>query len=195
MSINAATAEIVYEDYTDEAMIPDIQRLVSKDLSEPYSVFTYRYFLHNCPRFCICAYAMENGCREMMATIVCKLEGEGDEMQGYMAMLAVDQAYRQRGIGRQLVVMVIDRMIQDGCREVMLETEASNLGALSLYTKLGFAKDEKMAKYYLNGGDAYRLKLWISEERARQTSRTEKTLINEPVTNSVIVENTHTHFP
>eukprot|EP00601_Ochromonadales_sp_CCMP2298_P002713 CAMPEP_0173188090 /NCGR_PEP_ID=MMETSP1141-20130122/11072_1 /TAXON_ID=483371 /ORGANISM="non described non described, Strain CCMP2298" /LENGTH=160 /DNA_ID=CAMNT_0014112001 /DNA_START=137 /DNA_END=616 /DNA_ORIENTATION=+ len=160
MSINAATAEIVYEDYTDEAMIPDIQRLVSKDLSEPYSVFTYRYFLHNCPRFCICAYAMENGCREMMATIVCKLEGEGDEMQGYMAMLAVDQAYRQRGIGRQLVVMVIDRMIQDGCREVMLETEASNLGALSLYTKLGFAKDEKMAKYYLNGGDAYRLKLW-----------------------------------
>ena len=41
--------------------------------------------------------------------------------------------------------------------------KASNLGALSLYTKLGFVKEEKMAKYYLNGGDAYRLKLWIDK--------------------------------
>ena len=30
--------------------------------------------------------------------------------------------------------------------------------------KLGFVKDEKMAKYYLNGGDAFRLKLWINNE-------------------------------
>jgi hypothetical protein len=82
MSINPATAEIQYIDYTDEAMMPDIQRLVSKDLSEPYSVFTYRYFLHNCPRYCICAYAIgDDGVREMMATIVCKLEGEGEAMQ------------------------------------------------------------------------------------------------------------------
>jgi len=25
-------------------------------------------------------------------------------------------------------------------------------------------KEEKMTKYYLNGGDAYRLKLWIDKE-------------------------------
>ena len=29
--------------------------------------------------------------------------------------------------------------------------------------KLGFVKEEKMSKYYLNGGDAYRLKLWIDK--------------------------------
>jgi hypothetical protein len=29
--------------------------MVDKDLSEPYSVFTYRYFLHNWPGLCICA--------------------------------------------------------------------------------------------------------------------------------------------
>jgi peptide alpha-N-acetyltransferase len=30
--------------------------LIVKDLSEPYSVFTYRYFVHNWPRLCWLAY-------------------------------------------------------------------------------------------------------------------------------------------
>lgn len=29
---------------------------------------------------------------------------------------------------------------------------------------MGFVKEEKMVKYYLNGGDAYRLKLWIDKD-------------------------------
>mmetsp|Transcript_25194 Transcript_25194/g.41982 ORF Transcript_25194/g.41982 Transcript_25194/m.41982 type:complete len:202 (+) Transcript_25194:38-643(+) len=165
--VNGPESNIIFVDYKDESMLPDIQRLVSKDLSEPYSVFTYRYFVHNCPRFCICAYDLAaNGEKTMIATIVCKLEGEGEAMEGYMAMLAVDKEYRKKGIGRKLSTMVIDRMIEDGCRLVTLETEASNKGALSLYMKLGFVKEEKMVKYYLNSGDAYRLKLWISEEMA-----------------------------
>lgn len=52
-------------------------------------------------------------------------------------------------------------------------TQASNLGALSLYTKLGFVKDEKMSKYYLNNGDAYRLKLWIDKEAPNKSSKVE----------------------
>lgn len=39
--------------------------------------------------------------------------------------------------------------------------QASNLGALNLYAKFGFVKEELMAKYYLNSGNAFRLKLWI----------------------------------
>lgn len=122
------SGDIVYEDYTDESMMPDIQRLVTRDLSEPYSIYTYRFFLHNWPRYCICAYAVDpadSGKRTMIATVVCKMEGEGDVMQGYMAMLAVDQDYRKRGIAKTLVTMVIDRMVEDGCREVMLEAEVS----------------------------------------------------------------------
>jgi len=114
-------------------MMADIQRLVTKDLSEPYSVFTYRYFLHNGPRFCICAYSRKDddpATQVMIATIVCKLEGEGDQMQGYMAMLAVDQDYRKRGIAQKLVTMVIDRMVEDGCKEVMLETEVCRVAAV-----------------------------------------------------------------
>lgn len=33
-----------------------------------------------------------------------------------------------------------------------MNMKSTNLGALNLYEKLGFARDEKLARYYLNGG-------------------------------------------
>ena len=40
---------IEFIDYKDERHLPDLTSLITKDLSEPYSVYTYRYFLHNWP--------------------------------------------------------------------------------------------------------------------------------------------------
>ena len=122
--------DIEYISYTDESMLKDVQKLVSKDLSEPYSVFTYRYFLHNWPFLCICAYITENettssdDMKKLIGTIVCKLEGgENNNQSGYIAMLAVDVNYRKQGIGMKLVNAGIEKMISMGCREVVLETE------------------------------------------------------------------------
>ena len=42
-----------YEVYESELQMPDIMRLIQKDLSEPYSVYTYRYFIHNWPHLCL----------------------------------------------------------------------------------------------------------------------------------------------
>lgn len=78
-------------------------------------------------------------------------------------MVAVHQDYRKRGIGTQLVKNVIDAMIEKGCDEVVLETEVTNKGALALYRKLGFVRDKRMQQYYLNGGDAFRLKLFLEK--------------------------------
>jgi len=36
----------------------------------------------------------------------------------------------------------------------VLETEATNAAALRLYEKLGFVRDKRLPKYYLNGNDA-----------------------------------------
>ena len=117
---------IEYRDYTDETMINDIQYLVTKDLSEPYSIFTYRYFLHAWPSLCICAYVKdENGKDKMIATVVCKLDENENTKVGYIGMVAVDKASRKQGIGRKLAKMGIGRMINLGCREIMLETEVN----------------------------------------------------------------------
>ena len=58
----------------------------------------------------------------------------------------------------------VERMRALGCQEVALETEASNAAALGLYERLGFAREERLLRYYLNGGDAFRLKLWLAPE-------------------------------
>ena len=44
-----AAADLRYEQYdgTKEAdFLPAIRQLISKDLSEPYSIYVYRYFLY-----------------------------------------------------------------------------------------------------------------------------------------------------
>lgn len=151
--------EIYYRDYTDESLLPGINKLASADLSEPYSVFTYRYFLHQWPELCICVY---NSTQEMIGTIVGKAEADYEgTSKGYIAMLAVSNEYRKRGIGQRLVKMIIERMATMGCEEIVLETELTNVKALRLYERMGFMRVELLGRYYLNGGDAYRLKFFI----------------------------------
>jgi hypothetical protein len=43
---------IDYVQYKDETQMPLIMNLITKDLSEPYSIYTYRYFIHNWPGLC-----------------------------------------------------------------------------------------------------------------------------------------------
>ena len=50
-------------------------------------------------------------------------------------------------------------MKEDGCDEVVLETEVTNKGSLALYERLGFIKDKRLCRYYLNGVDAFRYNL------------------------------------
>mmetsp|Transcript_18332 Transcript_18332/g.52921 ORF Transcript_18332/g.52921 Transcript_18332/m.52921 type:complete len:143 (+) Transcript_18332:312-740(+) len=84
------------------------------------------------------------------------------KLSGYMAMLAVDTSYRHKGIGTALVRRVVRRMRRKGCSSVTLETEVSNKAAMRLYEeRLGFIREELLVRYYLNWGDAYRLRLWF----------------------------------
>lgn len=39
-------SEIVYRQYVGESDLPHIMALVQNELSEPYVIYTYRYFLH-----------------------------------------------------------------------------------------------------------------------------------------------------
>lgn len=168
---------VTYDLYKGEEELMEIVQLIEKDLSEPYSVFTYRYFLYNWPELCIIA-RLHN---KLIGVIVCRKErfdsddlrfhsdgtGENENLntkhfRGYIAMLAVDKRHRKQGIGSTLVTKAIECMEKEGCEEIFLETEVSNKSAIYLYEKLGFVRDERLVRYYLNGGDAFRLKLWLA---------------------------------
>ena len=86
-----ASGDISYVQYESELQMPDIMKLIQKDLSEPYSIYTYRYFIHNWPHLCFLAMC-DDRC---VGAIVCKLDYHKKiSKRGYIAMLAVDQNYR-----------------------------------------------------------------------------------------------------
>ena len=62
---------------------------------------------------------------------------------------------------KSLQIFVMQAMIVDMADEVVLETEVTNQAALQLYQRLGFVRDKRLFRYYLNGVDALRLKLWL----------------------------------
>lgn len=106
---------VSYAVYENELQMPDIMKLIQKDLSEPYSIYTYRYFIHNWPH--LCYMARVNG--ECVGAIVCKLDFHKKVVKrGYIAMLAVDSCHRKRKIGSTLVKRAIDAMIAEDADEV-----------------------------------------------------------------------------
>ena len=116
--------------------------------------------------------------RRPIGCVVCKIDIDEDDTEqitskslqenldktltGYIGMLAVEKPYRKSGIGTALVHHAISRMKDMGCTSVRLETEVSNKSAMRLYEdRFGFVREELLVKYYLNWGDAYRLRLWL----------------------------------
>ena len=60
--------------------------------------------------------------------------------------IAVDPAYRRRGIGKRL----LDHELAGRCCEWFLEVRASNLAAIRLYESLGFQTAGRRQDYYLD---------------------------------------------
>lgn len=44
---------IIIEPYKDETQMDEIMQVIKNDLSEPYSIYTYRYFIHNWLNLCL----------------------------------------------------------------------------------------------------------------------------------------------
>ncbi|KAL2423259.1 N-alpha-acetyltransferase 30 [Exophiala dermatitidis] len=143
--------------------LPQIRELISKDLSEPYSIYVYRYFLYQWAELCFMAVDTTDN-NKLAGVVICKLEPHrGGPLRGYIAMLATKDKFRGKGIATTLVSKAIDLMIEKDADEIALETEETNTAAMKLYERLGFLRSKKLHRYYLNGNSAYRLLLYLKE--------------------------------
>lgn len=137
--------------------MPSLISLIESELSEPYIVYTYRYFVNQWPNLCFLAYtprATPPSQREAVGVIVCKLDRhlKGSRlMRGYIAMISVRSDWRGRGLAKRLVCEALREMVARGAQEVVLETEADNEAALGLYERLGFIREKRLHRFYLNG--------------------------------------------
>ncbi|KAF4254724.1 N-alpha-acetyltransferase 30 [Aspergillus fumigatus] len=153
-----------YDGSRESEFVSAMRQLISKDLSEPYSIYVYRYFLYQWGDLCFMAMDDTKEKDFMVGVVVSKLEPHrGGPLRGYIAMLAVREEYRGRGIATKLVRMAIDAMIERDADEIVLETEITNTAAIKLYERLGFLRSKRLHRYYLNGNSAYRLVLYLKE--------------------------------
>ncbi len=146
-----------YSIFTRVSDLRDVAELVDQELSEPYSVYTYRYFVYNWPQLCIMcresppsggatnnhdsndnngtsnSNSNSNSSNKLLGAIVCKADvHKSGNRRGYIAMLVVDKPSRKHGIGAELVARALHTMADLGCDEAVLETELTNSGALRL---------------------------------------------------------------
>lgn len=85
--------------------------------------------------------------------------------------IAVAEGARRGGLGRVLMLTLINEARERGAREVFLEVRADNPGAQSLYTSLGFDQIAVRENYYQpDGVDAIVMRSEVSPRRATFTA-------------------------
>jgi [ribosomal protein S18]-alanine N-acetyltransferase len=100
------------------------------------------------------------------------IDASTDELRGFaLSRLAADEAeiltivvteaYRNRGIGRALLIDCLSRLAEFHVSALFLEVERTNLGALALYARMGFQEVGQRRGYYQkqNGSTATALVL------------------------------------
>ena len=84
--------------------------------------------------------------------------------EGEILRIAVSDKLRRYGLGKKLLICVIEELKKHGCTNVFLEVRSSNLSAISLYKSVGFEEIGVRKNYYKdNGEDAKLFKLEIKE--------------------------------
>lgn len=158
---------IVYKTYAGEALIDEIMGLMKVELSEPYPIFTYRFFLNGWPALNIMVFDKDNN-NKFIGCIIGKCDrNKKGKMKGYIAMIAVDKEYRGKKIGKDIVEIFISQCKKlYNADEIELETEITNTAALNLYGGFGFVRTKILYNYYLNNNNAYKLKLWFTDYNA-----------------------------
>lgn len=77
-----------------------------------------------------------------------------DGRRGYLQHLAVDPAYRQRGIGRQLVQRCLEAVTQLGIEKVHLDVLIENQAAQRFWQSLGWSRRDDLLRYsWINSED------------------------------------------
>jgi [ribosomal protein S18]-alanine N-acetyltransferase len=123
--------------------VPDVAAaaaLEHRTFSDPWSAQSFREML--AATHAVCLAAEEGG------ALVGYAVGTVAADEGEVLNIAVDEAARGRGLGRQLLRALVERLEQAGARSLFLEVRASNETAIGLYESQGFRILGRRKGYY-----------------------------------------------
>lgn len=104
---------------------------------DPYEVTEY---FSSDPDYCLVAEAETNGkiVGFILATTVEK-EGTAWKKYGYLSWIGVDEAFQRTKLGLRLYRELEKRLMEDGVRMVIADTEAENEEAIAFFKGTGFS--------------------------------------------------------
>ncbi len=91
------------------------------------------------PEYCLVADIEEQVVGFVLGTIISK----SSWIYGYIAWLGVDPNFQRRGIADRLVDKIVERMIEEGARTLLIDTDPKNTAAISFFTRKGFGNARK----------------------------------------------------
>lgn len=90
--------------------------------------------------------------------IIGYIVGRVKDNSGEIVSLAVDLAWRRKGIGKKLINFLTTHFKEKRLKEISLCVRTRNQGAITFYKKFGFEILKTIKNYYPNGDDAYLMK-------------------------------------
>lgn len=92
--------------------------------------------------------------------------------EAHIATIAVHPDFRRQGIGEKLLLVALEKSLENGATQAMLEVRTSNHAARNLYHRFGFEVVGRRSRYYRdNHEDAVLMNLEVLDQAYIQTMR------------------------
>ncbi len=90
-------------------------------------------------RYCLVAEYEEQICGFVLGTLIEKRKSSW--RYGYVLWIAVDPSYRRLSVARRLLDRLTSRLIEDGARMMLVDTDPENKDAMKFFKRAGYGKE------------------------------------------------------
>ncbi len=91
------------------------------------------------PEYCLVAEIEESLAGFVLGTVISKASW----VYGYIIWLGVNPNFQRRGVADKLVDKVVERMIEEGARFMLVDTDPTNTPAVNFFMRKGFGNARK----------------------------------------------------
>ena len=103
----------------------------------------------------------------MLGFAAAQISGVAGRCRGYVTTLNVAPSSRRQGVGGVLMLWLEAAAAQAGARAMRLHVACTNRGAISLYERLAYRVERRVANFYGEGDDAWLLGKALPSPNAR----------------------------
>lgn len=140
-----------------------IRKFLPKDFNQVLKI-SKSSFLRSWPKKEFAKYLEDSFVAEEDGKVVGSIVGATLENQGIIKLIAVEQNYRGKGIGKKLIEFILEHFKEKGTREVIARSRTQNTAGISFLKNFGFKIIKTIENYYPNGNNAYLMKKKLEGE-------------------------------